>query len=268
MEGIADYFKAFLLGVLQGLTEFLPVSSSGHLAVLQRLLDVKGPVLFFDVMLHVGTLIAVLAVFHRDIRLVVVCMFSRGGGESPGAARMGWLIILATIPIGVIGVLFDEWIEEAFHTLPLVGAMFIVTGTFLFAVKNREGNRQRETLGVQDALWVGAWQAVALLPGISRSGTTIAGGLFRGFHRELAVRFSFLLAIPAIVGALVLKLPDLPGQSGGFGPGAVLLGTVTAAGVGYLGLKWLIRLTISGRLYIFSYYLWVLGLVVLATGFF
>ncbi|MFQ5915864.1 MAG: undecaprenyl-diphosphate phosphatase [Nitrospinota bacterium] len=263
-----DYLKAFLLGVLQGLTEFLPVSSSGHLIVLQKVLNVQGPVLFLDVMLHGGTLIAILAVFSRDIREVATCMFSKGGGDSPAAARTGWLAVLAALPVGVAGVLLQKWIEKLFHILPLVGGMFLITGVLLFAVKSRKGDRKEDALGVRDALWVGSYQAVALLPGISRSGATIAGGLLRGIDRELAVRFSFLMAIPAILGALILKLLELPEQTGGIGFGPVLLGTVTAALSGYLALRWLIRLTLSGRLYYFSYYLWGLGLSVLPSGFF
>jgi undecaprenyl-diphosphatase len=265
---MTDYLKAFILGVLQGLTEFLPVSSSGHLAILQKILNVQGPVLFLDVMLHVGTLVAVLAVFSGDIRLVLSCMFAKGGGKSPGAARLGWLAVLATVPVGVIGVLFHDQIEAAFTTIPLVGAMFLLTGILLFSVRHMEGARREEDLTVRDALMVGAYQAVALLPGISRSGATIASGLLRGIKRDLAVRFSFLMVIPAILGAMVLKAADLPGEPGGIGLGPVLVGTVTAAVVGYLGLKWLIRLTVSGHLYLFAYYLWALGLVVIVGGLF
>ncbi len=263
---MTDYLKAFILGALQGLTEFLPVSSSGHLAVLQKILNVQGPVLFLDVMLHVGTLVAVLAVYTRDIRLVLSCMFARGGGKQPGAARLGWLAVLATVPVGVIGGLFHNQIEAAFTAIPLVGAMFLITGVLLFAVRGKEGDRVEGDLTVRDAFIVGTYQAVALLPGISRSGATIASGLMRGIQRDLAVRFSFLMLIPAILGAMVLKIADLPGESGGIGLGPVLLGTVTAAVVGYMGLKWLIRLTISGHLYLFAYYLWALGLVVIVGG--
>lgn len=265
MEGIGAYLKALLLGVLQGLTEFLPVSSSGHLVILQKILNVRGPVLFFDVMLHAGTLIAMFVVFRKDIRQVVVCMFSRNGGESPAAARMGWLAILATFPVGVVGLILNKWIERSFEIIPLVGGMFLITGMLLFSVRNRNGERAEGELRVRDALWVGTYQAVALLPGLSRSGATIASGLIRGFNRELAVRFSFLMAIPAVIGAVVLKLLELRGEAMGIGPGPVLVGTVTSAVVGYLGLRWLIRITISGRLYLFSYYLWALGLVVLLS---
>lgn len=266
MEGFSDYLKAALLGALQGVTEFLPVSSSGHLAVLQKILDVQGPVLFLDVMLHAGTLAAILVVFSKDIRIVLSSMFAKGGGQSPGAARMGWLVILGTVPIGVIGVLFNRWIERAFNILPLIGGMFIITGFVLFAVRNKEGERSEEDLGVRDALWVGVYQAIALLPGISRSGMTIGSGLFLGIERSLAVRFSFLMAIPAILGALVLKAGDLSAQTGGMGIGPILLGTGIAAVVGFFGLKVLIRLTISGNLYLVSFYLWALGLVVLWTS--
>ncbi len=263
MEGLSDYLKAALLGALQGLTEFLPVSSSGHLAVLQKILNVQGPVLFLDVMLHVGTLVAILVVFSGDIRVVLSSMFVKGGGQSPGAARLGWLVILGTVPIGVIGILFNQWIEKAFNIIPLIGGMFIITGILLFAIRNKQGERSEDDLNVRDAAWVGVYQAIALLPGISRSGMTIGSGLFLGIERGLAVRFSFLMAIPAILGALVLKAGELPGQTGGIGIGPILLGTVIAAVVGYFGLKGLIRLTISGHLYLFSFYLWTLGLVVL-----
>ena len=260
-----DFSKAILLGILQGLTEFFPVSSSGHLAVMQQILGVRGPVLFMDVMLHTGTLIAVLIVFAKDIRLVLLSMFSKGGGDSPGSARLGWLAVLGTIPIGIAGIVFHKWIERSFEIIPLVGGMFLITGILLFSVRKREGGRREEELRVRDALWVGICQAVALLPGISRSGTTIGSGLLLGIERELAVRFSFLMAIPAIIGALALKLFDLPGQTQTIGIGPVLVGTAAAVLMGYVGLKWLIRLTISGKLYYFAYYLWALGLVVLLT---
>lgn len=262
-----DFLKAFLLGLIQGLTEFLPVSSSGHLAVTQKILGLEGPILFFDVMLHFGTLIAIFIVFAKDIRLILFSMISKTSGQHLGAARLGWLAILGTVPIGITGILLHDWIERAFESVPTVGCMFVVTGFMLFSTRKLGGKRKEKELRVRDAIWVGVCQAIALLPGISRSGMTIGGGLWLGIQREVAVRLSFMMAIPAIVGALVLKLLELPDQVQPIGIGPILIGTLTALLVGLAGLKWLIRLTISGRLHWFAYYLWALGLVMLSTFF-
>jgi undecaprenyl-diphosphatase len=267
MEKTMDFLKAFLLGLIQGLTEFLPVSSSGHLVVTQKILGLEGPILFFDVMLHFGTLMAIFIVFAKDIRLILSSMISKNRGQHLAAARLGWLAILGTIPIGITGILFHDWIERAFESIPVVGSMFIATGFMLFSTRKLCGKRKENELRVRDAIWVGICQTIALLPGVSRSGMTIGGGLWLGIRREVAVRLSFMMAIPAILGALVLKIFELPEQTQPIGIGPMLIGTLTALLVGLVGLKCLIRLTISGRLHWFAYYLWALGLVMLSTFF-
>ena len=227
-----NWIEAVVLGVVQGLTEFLPVSSSGHLVLFQHLFGLVEPELLFDISVHLGTLLAVLVVFYRDILQILEALV-----QLPGLVRSagGWgalftahpeirlvaMIVAGCIPTALLGILFAKVAEQLFGTLWLVGAALLVTGTFLwFTQRQNAVGRPIGQMRIKDALIIGLIQGLAIIPGISRSGATISAALYLGVDRELAGRFSFLLAIPAILGALVLGLDseafhtDLPRTDG------------------------------------------------------
>jgi undecaprenyl-diphosphatase len=262
--------ESIILGIVQGITEFLPISSSGHLVVLQGLFGVEGPRLFFNVMLHVGTLIAILIVFWKDIREIpegILAASGRGRGMDGFASalwrspqgRLVILIIVGSVPAGLMGFFFEEAFSRLFSSPLLAGCMLLVTGTVLWLTKGRPSrSKGMDKMGIIDALIVGLGQGFALIPGISRSGITISFGLFRGMEREWSGRFSFLLAIPAILGALLVEF-RMPSELNGDEAVSIVVGTVVAIVVGYLSLKTLMHLVRRGNLAAFSYYCWGVG---------
>lgn len=269
---------AVVLGIIQGLTEFLPVSSSGHLVLFQNLFGLREPEIFFDVSVHVGTLVAICVFFFKDLRGIVATLFSvstwsvregslwEGLCQKPEMRLLG-LILVGTVPTALLGLLFRPMAGKLFSSVRIVGAMLLVTGLLVWLTRGlkREG-RDITRLTIWDALCIGVIQGVAILPGISRSGATIAMGLFKGLSRETAARYSFLLSIPAILGAMILELGEVPAS--GFQPlGVVLLGVFTAAAVGYVALRVLIRLVKKGSLHVFAPYCWFLGVVALVMSF-
>lgn len=256
---------ALLLGVLQGLTEFLPVSSSGHLVLGQSILGLKEPELFFDVLLHVGTLAAVLTFYGKDLWRIARgwCASLAGGDSNEGAARTGWLLILGSVPAGIVGVFLSGLVEQMFASPRLAACALLVTGGILCLGEPKEGaGREEAEMTAKDALIIGMFQAFAIIPGISRSGATIAAALMRGVAREQAARFSFLLSVPAIAGAFALKVKDLEAPLGEkllpYAVGALAAGIVGAAALG-----WLIRLVQGGNLARFRYYCWGAGALAL-----
>ncbi|MBQ9837320.1 MAG: undecaprenyl-diphosphate phosphatase [Oscillospiraceae bacterium] len=267
------YFSSFLMGLVQGLAEFLPISSSGHLAIAQNLLGMETEVpVFFDVLLHLGTLLAVFVAYWKDICEIVVEFF-RGVGDIvhhttpkqvPPARRMILLIIVATLPL--VAVLpIHEKVQALGDNMVFVGAALVVTGFLLFACDLvRKGRKTAKNATLIDALVVGVGQAIATMPGISRSGMTITAGCFCGYERSFAVRFSFLMSIPAILGANVLSLVDA------FKDGIIwtevpmyMVGVITAAVVGYACIRLLKLIAQKGRFGAFSYYCWAVGLLTL-----
>lgn len=269
--------QAIALGLIQGLTEFLPVSSSGHLVLLQNLFGMNEPELLFDICLHVGTLVAVLLVFYREIlhilaTLVQIPGLSRQAGglkplyETNADVRLCVLIILGSVPTAILGMFFKAGAEHIFGSVWVVGLMLLVTGTVVWCTRYAapQGRGLLKTRPV-DALIIGLIQGLAIIPGISRSGSTIATALFLGIDRELAGRFSFLLSIPAILGALVLGL-DAEEMQTTIPVAMIALGTLISAIVGYLALKVLLGLVRRGQLSWFAPYCWVLGLITLVVG--
>ncbi len=261
MSAGMGWIQAAGLGVLQGVTEFLPISSSGHLVLGQALLRFEEPQLLFDILVHVGTLAAVLAFFGKDAWRILFAWLTSltGKNTDPASARTAWLIILGSVPAAVVGILFDEFIEELFGSPRLTSLALLATGVFLFFTKTHSsGGRVEAAMTWRDALIIGLCQAVSIVPGISRSGATITSALFLGIEREQAARFSFLLSIPAIGGAFVLKAKHLADISV---PDLLpfLIGTAAAAGAGLLALGWLLRLVRRGNLRGFAYYCWAVG---------
>ena len=269
------YVTSFLLGLVQGVAEFLPISSSGHLAIAQNLLGLEGAGSvpeFFDVLLHLGTLIAVFAAYWKDICDMVVEFF-RGIGDlahrstpSPGppARRLILLIIGGTLPLVVV-LPIRKSVQGLADNMVFVGAALIVTGFLLFLCDRvRKGRKTERSATWLDALLVGVGQAVATLPGVSRSGMTITAGCFVGYERRFAVRFSFLLSIPAVLGANILSLSDA--AKAGINTAEVtmyLLGVVTAAVSGYLCIRLLKYVADKGRFGAFAYYCWAVGILTL-----
>jgi undecaprenyl-diphosphatase len=252
--------EAIILGAVQGLTEFLPVSSSGHLVLLQKIFGIDEPALFFDTMVHVGTLIAVFIVLWDDIRGILRRI----------AQPLTGYLILATIPTVIAALIFKDTIEEAFQSGVFLGFAFISTALVLLAaefVSGRGGNaKPQAAMDGLDAVVIGICQAIAIIPGVSRSGMTLSGALSRRLDRDFAARFAFLLSIPAILGALALQLKDIAdGESlGGIGPAPIIAGTVTAAVVGFFAIKFMLGIVKNRSLRGFALYVAILGLLVLA----
>lgn len=255
--------QAVWLGILQGLTEFLPVSSSGHLVLGQRLMGLKEPELMFDVAVHVGTLCAVLLFFRQDIWSMVRGLWARDPQGRKGR-RLLWLVVAGSIPTAVMGLLLKDTFESMFASLLAVGIALLVTGGLLMLTRLAPaGGRRLERTGAGRAFLVGVAQGMAITPGISRSGATISTGLLLGMDRKLAAHFSFVLSIPAILGALVLQLKDLaPGAPVNLGP--LFIGATAAALSGYLALWLLMGLVQRGKLHWFAPYCLALGLAAIA----
>jgi undecaprenyl-diphosphatase len=257
--------EAAAFGLLQGLTEFLPVSSSGHLAVLKEIWGYEELSILFDILLHVATLLAVLIVFRRRIGAIIVSLWRwlrrRAGDEDRMHVRLAAYIILATLITGVLGVGIEELISPG-ENIKLVSALFIVTALILLATTRiPKGSIDYRGIRPRHALFLGFAQGLGVFPGISRSGITISAGLFAGFRREEAGEFSFLLSIPAILGAAVLKIGDLGDLSGSIGLASLSAGMLASLLSGLGALLALMSLVRRGKLHYFAFYLIPLGLI-------
>ena len=271
--------SSILLGVIQGVTEFLPISSSGHLAIAEHLLGMSGASEipdFFDVLLHLGTLVAVFVAYWGDIRDMVVEFF-RGAADLarrstptpvPPARRMILLIIVGTLPLFAV-LPIKELVEGLSDNMYFVAAALLVTGCLLFASDRvKKGRKTERSATLLDALLVGVGQAIATCPGISRSGTTITAGCFVGFERKFAVRYSFLMSIPAILGANILSLKDaLGGEIIWADVPIYLVGVLVSAVVGYACIRLLKMIAEKGRFGFFAYYCWAVGVLTLILTF-
>lgn len=267
--------EAVILGVIQGLTEPLPVSSSAHLVIVPALLPgFHHPSVLFDVILHLGTLTAVVFFLRREIATLACSLAPpawsaaagrpQGEGERRDNRRVVGLLIVGTLLTGVIGLTFQERIEALFQSVPITAAMLLVTGALLFlSDRVKKAGRTLGEMTLADGIIIGLVQALALIPGISRSGATITCGIFRGLERRTAARFSFLLSVPAIAGAVVLKSPELLHIPGGDWA-ALGVGFAVAAVTGFLSLKLLFALLTRVGLTLFAAYCWFVGLTTLA----
>ena len=262
-----DTIQAFILGLVQGLTEFLPVSSSGHLVLVPWWLGWDDPGLAFDALLHWGTLLAVVIYFWRDWWAMLLALWRKVQGKpAEGRDHLLLAILVGTIPAAVLGFLLEDFFEGLFGQPALVSVFMIITGFLLvFAERwtrtHRQG-RPMDKLGYADALFVGVGQALAIAPGISRSGSTIAAGLVRELDRATAARFSFLLGTPIIFGAGLLKLKDLMEiGAGATGYLPLAVGFLTAFVSGVFAIRYLLRYLQNHTLYVFSFYVWAVALV-------
>jgi undecaprenyl-diphosphatase len=271
--------EAIILGIIQGLTEFLPVSSSGHLVLLQQLLGLKEAELFFDVCVHLGTLVAVMIVFRQDIKNIIMALWRlfalagqkdriRSTIQSDSELKLALLIVIGSIPTALLGLGFSSIADRLFASILIVGLMLIVTGLLLWLTRWTTKRAQPpvvDRLSPKNAFLIGIVQGLAIIPGISRSGSTISIGLLLGIKRETAARYSFLLSIPAIVGAGLLSLKD--GLSGTDLTLLIpLVGAVTAAIVGYAALRILLQMVKKGHLYMFAPYCWLVGIAAIILG--
>jgi undecaprenyl-diphosphatase len=265
-----SWVQALVLGFVQGLTEFLPISSSAHLRIVSELLFDDDAGASFTAVTQLGTEAAVLIYFARDIWRLVWTWF-RGltdpAVRQTGDYRIAWLVIIGTIPIGVLGFLFRDQIRTSARNLWLVGIVLIVFALVLAAAERwGRQNRQVNQLSVRDGVLMGSAQALALIPGVSRSGATITAGLGLGLTREAATRYSFLLAIPAVVASGVFSIPDVLERGGtGLQPSVaqMVIATLIAFAVGYVSIAWLLRWVAHHSVYIFVAYRLVLGVTVL-----
>lgn len=270
------WLQTIVLGIVQGLTEFLPISSSGHMRIVSEIFFGDDAGASFTAVTQLGTEAAVLVFFAGDIWRIM-CAWFRGifhkEHRTDHDYKMGWYVILGTIPIGILGILFKDDIRTVARNLWIVAAMLIVF-SFVIAAAEYYGKQRRtvDQLTLKDGLIMGSAQALALIPGVSRSGGTISAGLFLGLTREAAARYSFLLAIPAVLASGLFSLPDAfePVGEGLSASGAQLLvATVVAFAVGYAAIAWLLRFVVNHSMYWFVGYrvaLGILVMVLLATG--
>ncbi|MEK0099569.1 undecaprenyl-diphosphate phosphatase [Streptomyces sp. A475] len=274
-----SWFESFILGLVQGLTEFLPISSSAHLRLTAAFAGWHDPGAAFTAITPLGTETAVVIYFRKDIARIISAWFrslTNKALRSDHDAQMGWLVIVGSIPIGVLGVAFKDQIEGPFRDLRLTATTLIVMGIVLgvadrLAARDEVGGKHRavrerkglKDLSVKDGLIYGVCQAMALIPGVSRSGATISGGLLMGYTREAAARYSFLLAIPAVLASGVFELKDA-GQDGSVSWGPTAFATIIAFGVGYAVIAWFMKFISTKSFMPFVYYRILLGIVLIA----
>lgn len=251
------WLEAILLGVIQGITEWLPISSSGHLVIAQQFLEIEAGV-FYDAILHFATSIVVIFMFKTEVMQILKALIKLDFKSEYG--RWALFIIIATIPVVFVGLFFEDSISLMFSSIRVVGYALIATGAFLIVAERI--NKERE-LTSKNTLAMGFAQALAIIPGISRSGWTIGTGLLYGIEKEKAARFSFLLAIPALIGAGVFQLARGAAQVQAVEILPMLLGTIVTMFVAYLALKFLLRVVISRKLWVFSIYCFIVGVLIL-----
>lgn len=273
-------FESIILGLVQGLAEFLPISSSGHLAALQYIFGIDGSnVLTFTVMLHFGTLVAIFIVYRKDIADLIKELFATikdictGQGvqiNKNETRKLGFMIIASSIPTAIFGLLLNDFFESLYSKMAVIGVCLIITGIGLFfAEKNGGGSRTIKEMNLRNALFIGLCQSVAIMPGISRSGATMIGGLACKFDRAFAVRYAFLISIPSVLGAFLLEVPDAvkaASDGTGMSTGIMCAGIVVAAVSGYAAIKVMIKAVTNKKLMYFSVYTWIAGAALIIYG--
>jgi undecaprenyl-diphosphatase len=260
--------EAIILGIVQGLTEFLPISSTGHLRLVPTLFGWPDPGAAFTAVIQLGTLAAVLIYFRTDLAKIFTAWVRSLRGEKSFEARLGWAIVVGTIPIVVLGLLGKDYIEGSLRSMTVIGTMLIVIG-LLMLVAEKVGRQKRssDSLGMRDGLIVGLWQAVALIPGASRSGSTITGALFLGLERAAAARFSFLLSVPSIFAAGIYEAVKERKEIMGSNLTPVIIGTIVSFLVGYAAIAFLMAFLQKRSTLVFIVYRVVLGAIILGLVF-
>jgi len=258
--------EALILAIVQGVTEWLPISSSGHLVVVQQYLLPEPPPLLFDVALHIGTLCVVLAVFWRELMNILKALVRLDFKSEEG--KLAAFIAVGSIPTALIGYFFHDILESFFYNVLVVGIALVVNGVVLFFSERREDGRR---VGFLDSLLIGVAQGTAIVPGISRSGLTIATALLRKVEKKTAFAFSFLLSVPAVIGATILESARAWASSdlviGGVDIATMLFGVVVSMIIGYISLKLLRKIVMSRRLHLFAYYCWIAGIAIILYHF-
>ncbi|MGP4049110.1 undecaprenyl-diphosphate phosphatase [Streptomyces sp. 2A115] len=273
-----SWFESLILGLVQGLTEFLPISSSAHLRLTAAFAGWEDPGAAFTAITQIGTETAVLIYFRKDIVRIVSAWFrslTNKAMRRDNDAQMGWLVIIGSIPIGVLGVTLKDQIEGPFRDLRITATTLIVMGIILgvadrLAARDETGGKHRaikerkslQELSVRDGLIYGVCQAMALIPGVSRSGATISGGLLMGYTREAAARYSFLLAIPAVLASGLFELKDAS-ESGHVSWGPTIFATIIAFVVGYVVIAWFMKFITTKSFMPFVYYRILLGILII-----
>jgi len=252
--------ETLILAVVQGITEWLPISSSGHLVIAQKWLGLEELPLLFPVTLHLGTLCVVLLMFWRDIVEIFKALVRLNFKTEEG--KLALYITVGSVPTAVIGFIFHDIFESFFYSLLAVGVALLITGSFLYVSERRKNGRE---LGWLDSLLIGIAQGVAIIPGISRSGATISTGLLRRVEKEKVFRYSFLLSIPAIIGAVAAE--SVRPTVGNVDAAMLLLGVVTSMIVGYASLKLLLKIILKERFHRFAYYCWTVGVILILYHF-
>jgi len=255
-----DLLQTIILGLIQGLTEWLPISSTGHLRLTEYFLGLHVPILF-DVLLHGGTLVVTLLFFRKDIKNILVALAKRDFKTENG--KLIPLIIVGTVPTALIGVVFGDAIEAFFSNLLPIAGVFAICGVVLYISKI--GSENKDSIGYLEALAIGLAQGIAIIPGLSRSGLTIAVALLLGIKREKAFKFSFLLSVPAIIGALGLTLYTQHDALAFAGVEwtEILIGVVVSAVIGYFALSLLSKIVADKKFYLFAFYCWVLSMLLI-----
>ncbi|NLV75544.1 MAG: undecaprenyl-diphosphatase UppP [Tissierellia bacterium] len=268
--------QAITLGIFQGISEFLPISSSGHLVILQHFFGIKEGNLFFTEMLHFGTLISIVIVYFNDIIKIIVEFFKMLGSGIKNKKfkivndyqKLALLIIIGSIPTAIIGFLFEDFFKKLYSSSILpIGVAFLITGLLLWiANKKPHENKKVRNMTILDSLTIGIFQGIAIIPGISRSGSTIVAGLLRGLDRSLATEFSFLLALPATFGAGLFGITDvIKTGSTAVIDGPLIIGILLSTIVGVFAIKFLIKMLKKDKLHYFSYYLWIIGFITIIS---
>lgn len=260
-------FEAALLGVVQGLAEFLPISSSGHLVIVQRWLGIIEPALTFNVAVHFGSLLAVVVALRAEWIFMAQSLAGKAGARNAEGRRLFFLLVIGSLPVAIVGFIARDFIESTFASAWVPAIMLFVTGGLLWFADNTTGNMGRplERIRFQDALVMGIGQAIALLPGLSRSGSTMSFGLFTGLDRSAAARFSFLLAVPAVFGATLLESVKLFGEgvTGTIAVTPTLIGVIASAITSYAAIRFFLAFVRRGRLRWFAWYVWLIGAIVI-----
>ena len=251
-----DIIKTIILGIIQGLTEWLPISSTGHLKIAEHFMNEKLPLLF-DFILHIGTLIVVLLFFRRDIKNILSALVRLDFKTEHG--KLVPLIVVGSISAGIIGIILNEPVNTAFQNILPIAVAFVLCGTMLCSTKF--AHEKTDAIGYSAAVLVGVVEGIAIIPGISRSGATIAVALLLGIRHEKAFKFSFLLSIPAILSVLGYNFVEKSGElaSAGLGWSEILIGVIVAMFIGYFALKLLWKVLRKKKFHLFAFYCWLLG---------